>query len=173
MGTCHTGYSSDICYILRYAVSPIHHSVLNCISEVQVLSEKRVPVPEHTTFKPYMDYTCITDTSSKQYELISQAEHSSDGLLRYDGCICVALGSKWGDIGTKYRAKIGGKEYLLIKADEKQARHTLNGEGWVATNSSLLEVIIDDDVIDYEILYSGSVDKLMSGYVEEMRIIND
>ena len=92
-----------------------------------------------------MDYRTITDTTSKQYKLIeSGIFNTSSGLLiTDDGYIAVALGSKFGGIGDKFRITLdNGTTFLAIKTDEKSDRHTINNCHH-ADDGSLVEFVVD------------------------------
>ena len=100
--------------------------------EVNVDTVRQEETPEssadttvYPACKPWMDYRAVTDTASLQYELISQASHEDNGLLTIDGYYLAALGSAWGEVGSRYEMRIGDKTVRLIKADEKQDAHTL------------------------------------------------
>lgn len=120
-----------------------------------------------TNRKPWMCYTAVTDTSSKQWELLQQAEADADGLLWIDGHLCVALGSKWGEVGTRYTFTMsGGRQLPIIKADEKQDAHTAGGEGWTGTDGHVMELIVDSNQLNSEAMYTGDCNCLIEGTVE-------
>lgn len=112
----------------------------------------------------------MTDTSSTQYALISEAVIEEDGRLTIDGYTLVAMGANWGYVGEKMIAIIGGREVPIIKADEKQYRHTLNGEGWYGMDGHVLECIVDTNTLDEMALVMGDCDYLayMNGAVTEI-----
>lgn len=120
--------------------------------------------------KPYMDFRAVTDTSSTQYALIQQAVIEPDGRLTIDGYTLVAMGHNWGYVGEKMIAIIGGREVPIIKADEKQNIHTLNGEGWYGMNGHVLECIVDTNTLEEMALVMGDCDYLsyMNGPVTEI-----
>lgn len=117
-----------------------------------------------------MDFRTVTDTSSTQYALISEAVIEEDGRLTIDGYTLVAMGANWGYVGEKMIAVIGGREVPIIKADEKQYRHTLNGEGWLGMDGHVLECIVDTNTLDEMALVMGDCDYLdhMNGAVTEI-----
>lgn len=99
-----------------------------------------------TSAKTYMDYRAITNKASAQYKLI----HSNaiticeDGFLRdSEGFIGVAMGSKFGPIGSRYVCKLdNSKEIKIIKVEAKADQHTVNGFcGYVAYD--IIEFVID------------------------------
>ena len=100
-----------------------------------------------------MDYRTITDTSSKQYEVVNDA-NIQYGLLYYQGYLCVAMGSVYGPIGSIYKITFEtGNQITVIKADEKSDSHTVNGCN--NTNGSILELIVDTRTIDSYVQQTG------------------
>lgn len=126
-----------------------------------------IPTGSDVATKPWMDFRAVTDTSSVQYSLISQAVIEADGRLTIDGYTLVAMGANWGYVGEKMIAIIGGREVPIIKADEKQNRHTLNGEGWYGMDGHVLECIVDTNSLEEMALVMGDCDYLphMNGIV--------
>lgn len=124
--------------------------------------------------KPWMDYRAVTDTASLQYELISQASHEDNGLLTIDGYYLAALGSAWGEVGSRYEMRIGDKTVRMIKADEKQDAHTLNNERLVGLNGHLTEMIVDTDRLDNMAMLMGDCDYLaeLTGEITEIVLID-
>ena len=50
-------------------------------------------VPSNNSFKAYMSYTAITNTSSPQYKLQQQAYTGNYGIRMVDDRYCIAVGS--------------------------------------------------------------------------------
>lgn len=123
-----------------------------------------------------MDYRSITDENSIQYSLVSNnfiIQH--DGLLisKDEGYYAVALGSVYGEIGSKFRITTDVRnEFYVIKVDEKSDNHTING--CVDYNNSILEFVIDTKRsmdgphyhsiqmgdFDYSTIFKGSIIKI-------------
>ena len=99
----------------------------------------------------------------------------SNGLIKVDGYVCVALGSRYGAIGSKFIfvLKDGNRKRAVkvIKADEKQDRHTLNGEGWTDINGNILEMIVDTGKLPEEAKTSGDCDRIEAVRGEIVRIV--
>lgn len=94
-----------------------------------------------------MDYRCITNKSSKQYDLIFKKKEikvSNDGLLRNkNGSIAVALSSRYGDVGDELIITLStGKRLQVIKADEKAEKDLVNN-CYHACDNSMIEVLVD------------------------------
>lgn len=100
--------------------------------------------------KTYMDYKAITMVGSKQYQYIQNNMTISNGLL-YDGdYIGVALGSWWGDIGSKWTIELDTGILLnVVKVDEKANAHTYSGCQH-RNDSSVIEFVIDSNTVPSE-----------------------
>jgi len=141
-------------------------------SDGVALPVEEIRVVSSSTVKTYMSYTAVTDTSSRQYQILSRAEHGSNGLMYYDGYICIALGSQYGPVGTKYYMTIGGVVYKFIKADAKADIHTANGAGWTGMDGHIIECIVDMDKLDSRAAFSGNCNVLIPGSITKiLRII--
>lgn len=98
--------------------------------------------------KSYMDYKAITSRSSKQYKYIQNNMTAHGGLLYdRDGSIGVALGSWWGDIGSKWTVELTNGQVLdIVKIDEKADEHTVNG-CYHKSDGSVIEMVVDSDSV--------------------------
>lgn len=123
------------------------------IPPIQTVHEQEIPpiqinyarICGTSSIKTYMDYKKITDKSSVQYKFIKNNMKIKDGFLYYGEYIGVALGSKFGKIGTKYSVTLDtGVKFKVIKIDEKADIHTNNGcqQKW---DGSIIEFVIDDN----------------------------
>lgn len=120
-----------------------------------------------TDTKPYMDYRTVTDSTSKQYELLTQATADENGLLYIDEHLCVALGSKYGKVGSRYLMNIGGTWYKVIKADEKADCDTKGG--WMGKNGHILEMIVDTSRLPNDVKILGDCNLLVNGDIREVK----
>jgi len=105
-----------------------------------------VSSPYQYSTKTYMSYTAITNRSSAQYRLIqNELIVCDDGFLRdKDGYIAVALGSYFGDIGSRWVFKLDdGKLIKTIKTDNKQNIHTNSTNMYGTDNGDIIEFVID------------------------------
>lgn len=104
---------------------------------------------DHTN-KPFEWWYDITDTNSPQWDLIhNYLIIQEDGTLQTDdGFIACALGRHFGKIGTKWIFICeDGSEIKVIKTDEKQDRHTKNGDlihGIIC--NELIELVVDSKI---------------------------
>lgn len=104
---------------------------------------------DHTN-KPFEWWSDITDTNTPQWDLIhNYLIIQEDGTLQTDdGFIACALGRHFGKIGTKWIFICeDGSEIKVIKTDEKQDRHTKNGDlihGIIC--NELIELVVDSKI---------------------------
>ena len=97
--------------------------------------------------KTYESYRAITNTASKQYEIISKLTiDDTTGFLYYeDGFIAVALGSHFGALGSRYYITLSsGNVIPIIKADAKSDHHVEGGCS--SAGGSVIEFIIDEQI---------------------------
>lgn len=96
-----------------------------------------------STRKSFMDYRTITDTSSRQWKF-TRGGYLIDGVIHYDGYTCAALGSRFGKVGDRLIFTMStGRKLLIIKAEQKQDKDTINGAGWTGKDGSVIELIVD------------------------------
>lgn len=99
--------------------------------------------------KTYMSYKAVTSTRSKQYRFI-HSEMTVDevtGLLYdEDGFIGVALGSSFGEIGTRYYFTLDtGIVLPVVKVDAKASVDAPNGCSH-SKDASVIEFVIDSEI---------------------------
>lgn len=87
------------------------------------------------------------------------------GLMTYNGYICVALGSYYGQIGDVFKITFeDGQVIEVIKADGKADRDTINGAVH-KTDGSVVEFIVDMNVLDSSVMMSGDVGTIYQGKI--------
>ncbi len=99
--------------------------------------------------KTYMSYKAVTSTRSRQYRFI-HSEMTVDevtGLLYdEDGFIGVALGSNFGEIGTRYYFTLDtGIVLPVVKVDAKASVDAPNGCSH-SKDASVIEFVIDSEI---------------------------
>lgn len=129
-----------------------------------------------TTFKAYMDYRTITDTSSKQWKL-QQAAYTGDyGIREVDGRYCVAIGTGYGvGLGEELTVTLdSGKQFEIIVSDLKMdihtdetCRYTPMSEG----RKNVLEFIVHDDYLHEHTKLTGNLNHILQGNIEEMSYV--
>ena len=131
-----------------------------------------------SSFKAYMDYRCITDTGSVQYQLQQQAYTDDRGFRRIGDDYCVALGTGLtSGCGERFLITLdSGYSFTAIVSDVKADIHTDSTNcyaprGYNAGN--IVEFIIDTDCADSDMLCMGSADCFydLSGNVVSVQAI--
>lgn len=140
--------------------------------------KKDIPVCSNSKSKTYMDYKKITDTSSKQWHYINESGKIKieNGFLMEGDYIGVALGSYFGEIGTKYIFTLDtGKQIKVVKVEEKADIHTNNGcqQKW---DKSVIEFVIDSDMFEKSAngyVYSGNFNNVeqFNGHIEKIEMV--
>ena len=111
----------------------------------------------NTEFKTYMDYRCITDKTSAQYELQQFAWTDEDGFRRIGDDYIVAMGTYYAEnVGDKFKITLDtDNEITVIIGDIKQDVHTdyfnqytpIYDENGIFFSGNVLEFIVDTDVL--------------------------
>ena len=108
---------------------------------------EEITVCSSSSVKTYMSYKAITNTASKQYEIISSLniDETTGFLYDEDGFIAAALGASFGELGSRYYFTLSsGVVIPVIKADAKSINHVPNG--CATDGGSVIEFIIDEDI---------------------------
>lgn len=111
----------------------------------------------NTEFKTYMDYRCITDKTSAQYELQQFAWTDEDGFRRISDDYIVAMGTYYAEnVGDRFKITLDtDNEITVIIGDIKQDTHTdyfnqytpIYDENGIFFSGNVLEFIVDTDVL--------------------------
>lgn len=118
---------------------------LSLSSRSQSRRRNTLEVISASSTKTYMDYRAITAKNSPQYKYIhNYMDIGEDGFLRdEDGYIGVALGSYFGEIGSRYDFVLdSGITLHLIKVEEKSDADTSYGF-YHNCDGSVIEFVID------------------------------
>lgn len=114
-----------------------------------------------SSFKCYMDYRAITNTSSKQYELRQLATTDENGLRKIGDYYCVAMGTFYGNVGdTFYVQTDEGACWKVILADIKADKDTNSTHQFTKYNGCMMEFIVDTKKLPSSIRSSGTVNGL-------------
>lgn len=109
-------------------------------------------------FKSYMDYRAITNTGSKQYTLQYSGAYTSSGYRMYDGNYMVALGSRFGAVGSKGMVTFSdGSSIPIIIGDIKADAHTDSSNTYHLSDGSVIEFIVDTGSISSMARQMGSM----------------
>ena len=138
-----------------------------CLVEI-VEQEIQLEIPDcDTSFKAYMDYSCITDNTTIQWELQQKAYTNEYGLRKIGTDYCVAVGSYYSEtVGERFKITLeNDNEFTVIISDLKKDEHTdssnryspvydENGEFYSA---NVLEFIVDTDQLHSMVTTLGTV----------------
>ena len=122
------------------------------------ISTETLDIPTcNTEFKTYMDYRCITDKTSAQYELQQFAWTDEDGFRRIGDDYIVAMGTYYAEnVGDRFKITLDtDNEITVIIGDIKQDVHTdyfnqytpIYDENGIFFSGNVLEFIVDIDVL--------------------------
>lgn len=128
--------------------------------EIELISYN-IPAGD-TSFHGYMDYACITDINSLQYQLQLNCWTDSQGIRRQGDDVCIALGSYYGtEIGTRYLITTDmGNSFTAVLADCKADIHTdYNNQYRDIGNGfkNVVEFIVDTYALDIDVMSSGNI----------------
>ena len=111
----------------------------------------------NSEFKTYMDYRCITDKTSAQYELQQFAWTDEDGFRRISDDYIVAMGTYYSkNVGDRFKITLDtDNEITVIIGDIIQDAHTdyfnqytpIYDENGIFFSGNVLEFIVDIDVL--------------------------
>lgn len=128
-------------------------------------------------FKSYMDYRCITNTSSDQYKLQQKCYTDDNGLRVYDGYYAVALGTYYSStIGDKFHITLDtGEEFDVIVGDVKADCDTDKTNRYVPVNGNIIEFIVDTKKLPKDVRFMGTISALneFEGSVESIEKIEE
>lgn len=124
--------------------------------------DKTMDVPEgDTSFKTYMDFRAITDTSSVQYEMQQEAYTDEYGLRKYkNGDYMVAMGSYYGQVGDRFRITLdSGETIRCIMGDAKADCHTdaYNQYTPCGSGKNVIEFVVDTPALSDEARQMGDI----------------
>jgi len=133
---------------------------LKSLPEVIEYEEFELPDGNHK-FKSWLDEAAITNTHSRQYAYTVLAGTEECGLLVFNNCYCVAMGSFYGDLGTEYRVTLDtGVQFNIIITERKADEHTDALHQYTKSDNSILEFIVDKDRLPKEIQLYGDISKI-------------
>lgn len=111
-----------------------------------------------SSVKSYMDRKAITSETSIQHKFIEENMEVRNGLwFDREGYIGVALGSWFGEIGSRWVFELSSGELIYaVKIDEKDDKHTINGcEHKI--DGSVIEFVVDTESSPYWIGENGLI----------------
>lgn len=131
--------------------------------QMKYITTKKIKSKIHTSIPHYklcsfMDYRCITNTSSRQYKLQKKAYTGSYGIRQVDGRYCIAVGSYYTEkIGTYIDLILkNGTVIPCILADCKANKDT-DGKNQKTADGSLIEFVVDTPKLSKKVRIRGDV----------------
>ena len=135
----------------------------NDVSEKQGIDEPHkvnMPVCSTNTFKSYMDYRKITAKSTTQWRLQQSATTNELGLRMLNGRYLVAMSKTYGKAG----------DWIVLIINERIQIDAIIGDIKGGTNcthpdGSMLEFIVDVNLLPDKVRTSGNVNHLFTGSI--------
>ena len=146
-------------YDIKLNMKPVNANVsLNAKNIANKIAISYYDVPAcDTSFKAYMDYRCITDDTTKQWEIQQNAWTDNDGFRRTENDYIVAMGTYYtSECGDRFKIIFeSGSEITVTVGDIKQDCHTdyfnqytpVYDENGAFVSGNVLEFIVDTDVL--------------------------
>jgi len=133
----------------------------------QLAEPKTMPICSLTsTFKSYMDYRKITNTSTRQWRLQQTATTDEHGFRKVGDFYMVAMAKMYGPVGTKYLITFsGGQQMPVIIGDLKAGTDCLQKE-----DNSLIEIIVDSTIMPSNIKRSGNYNSMIVGTITQIEV---
>lgn len=162
---------------IKYKDGTVAYMCKDYISK-EINSYKEYRVPNNSGFKSYMDYRCITSTTSKQYQLQHSTAYTGNyGIRQIDGRYCVAIGSHFTtEIGVYFDLILeNGFVIPCVLADAKADKDTDNNNIVTEHNGCLSEFIVDTDSLFIEAKRMGDISycrKEWNSPVDRIRVYN-
>ncbi len=102
------------------------------------------------SFKTYMDYNKITNTSTKQWQLQQNATTNEQGLRTLDSLYMIAIGSDYANVGDIIKVTLdSGIQFECIVGDIKNANDS-NATGqyhYAGDGINIIEFIVDTNTL--------------------------
>ena len=161
--------NENVCNVNEFVNEvPIAKTCIIEIPEPEQEFEIQLEVPDcDTSFKAYMDYNCITDDTTAQWELQQIAYTDEYGLRKIGTDYCVAVGSYYSEtVGERFKITLdNGNEFTVIVSDLKQDKHTDISNQYSPVYDSygefyganVLEFIVDVDQLHSMVVTLGTV----------------
>jgi hypothetical protein len=127
---------------------------------------KTMPICSTTaTFKSWMDYRKITNTSTRQWRYQQIATTDEYGFRKVGDYYMVAMAKQYGPVGTKYIITFsGGQQMPVIIGDLKANTQCAHPDG------SMIEMIVDSQKMPGNVKRSGNYNSMIIGTITEIRV---
>jgi|GEM_PF-4589302 len=138
------------------------HEYDDLILDVQAAQSEQeyMEICSMNTFKSWMDFRSITYVPSKQYHIQSKSITNDEGVREYNGRLTIAMAEQYGPVGTEYDITFeDGQTIQAVIGDIKASTGCTHPDG------SLIEFIIDKNLVDEAIRKSGDVSQIYQGSI--------
>ena len=175
-------------YIKYYDIIAPNKSNINTKNEVESVTkiDYDVPTIANTDFYGYMDYNCITDDTTVQYDMQQSAWTDWQGLRRYNNDYMVAMGSYYSDyeVGSRFEITLENDTvFTVILGDLKDDIHTDKKNmytpvyhNWQLVKANVIEFIVEENQLSYDVKKLGTVsgyDNFNGNIVSIKKLINN
>jgi hypothetical protein len=121
-----------------------------------------------STFKSWMSYEKITNTSSRQWKLQQIATTDEYGFRKVGEYYMVAMAKQYGPVGSKYIITFrGGQQMPVIIGDVKANTSCTHPDG------SMFELIVVSDRMPSNVKRSGNYNSMIEGTITEIRVVQE
>jgi len=119
------------------------------------------PIPlARCYFKSWMDWRAITNRNSRQWRMQQIANTCDDGFRRVDGLYIIALGTYflYSGVGDVFDITLSsGVTFRAVVGDVKSDRHTDPTNRFHISDGSVIEFIVDRQVMCSRVLSMGNI----------------
>lgn len=175
-------------YIKYYDIIAPNKSNINNKDKVESITkiDYDVPTIADTDFYGYMDYNCITDDTTVQWDMQQSAWTDWQGLRRYNDDYMVAMGSYYSDyeVGARFEITLDNNTtFTVILGDLKKDEHTdkMNMytpvyDNWQLVKANVIEFIVEENQLSYDVKQLGTIsgyDNFNGNIVSIKKLINN
>lgn len=156
----------------KFLIMLLLTGILMLVPQLPVYASERVEIaPEGSSFKPYMSYKAITNTSSPQYFLQQFAENDIWGLRRLNGRLMIAVGSYYTtNIGTNIDIVLKNGNILECVLGDCKADKDTDVLHKVGFHNDTVEFIVDTEILQEDAKYHGDISKII-GFDSEVSTV--
>ncbi len=172
-------------FLLCTGFVPEEFSIENLDEYEKEYVAEEVAACSYSSVKTYMPISTITSKSSRQYKFIEEhitVDEETGLTFDEDGFIGVALGSVFGEIGTRYYITLDtGIVLPVVKIDAKSDSHTVDG-CYHANDKSVIEFVINRSAAEEffgvggnGLIKNGNLnnDERLKGRIEKVELVTD
>ena len=175
-------------YIKYYDIIAPNKSNINNKDEVESITKVDYDVSTiaDTDFYGYMDYNCITDDTTIQWEMQQNSWTDWQGLRRYNDDYMVAMGSYYSDyeVGARFEITLDNDTtFTVILGDLKKDIHTDKThmytpvyDNWQLVKANVIEFIVEENQLSSDVRKLGTIsgyEKFNGNIISIKKLINN